>query len=212
VDVPPKSKQYVSRAAIKLEHALDEFGVDVTGYTCADFGCNVGGLTDVLLQRGAAKVYAIDTGYGVLAYKLRTDPRVAVMERTNALYVTPPQRVDLVTIDLAWTPQHVAIPAAMGWLRVPPPSGGGGVGGRIITLVKPHYELSEDEKRSLLRAGRLDHAEAERVFRRILDAMPGWGAKQIAHARSPITGGKSSGRKPGSGNAEFLVLLEPLGT
>ena len=85
-----ESSQFVSRAGLKLEHALREFQLDVTGHVCSDFGCNVGGFTDCLLKRGAAQVYAIDTGYGTLDYRLRTDNRVIVMERTNALHVDPP--------------------------------------------------------------------------------------------------------------------------
>src|SRR5512138_357916 len=96
---------FVSRAGQKLHHALCAFAVDVTGFVCADLGSNTGGFVDCLLQSGAAKVYAIDTGYGVLAWKLRKDPRVVVMERTNALYCEVTQPVDLVTIDVAWTPQ-----------------------------------------------------------------------------------------------------------
>jgi len=197
---------FVSRAGLKLDHALREFQFDVTGLICADFGCNIGGFTDCLLQRGAAKVFSIDTGYGTLAWKLRNDPRVTVMERSNALHAAKPQAagVDLVVIDLAWTPQRLAIPAALKWLK----PGGPGGGGRIITLVKPHYELSEDEKKSLLVEGRLDPAEAERVLQRILAQMPDWGASPLAHTRSPITGGKSS-KRHGSGNIEFLVLAEP---
>ena len=134
---------FVSRAGLKLDHALREFQLDVTGFVCADFGCNVGGFTDCLLQRGAAKVFAIDTGYGALAWTLRNDARVVVMERTNALHAPPPQDVlvDLVVIDLAWTPQRLAIPAALRWLKPD---------ARIVTLVKPHYELDDAEKRELL--------------------------------------------------------------
>jgi 23S rRNA (cytidine1920-2'-O)/16S rRNA (cytidine1409-2'-O)-methyltransferase len=195
-------RQFVSRAGLKLDHALREFRVGVTGHACADFGCNIGGFTDCLLQHGAAKVYAIDTGYGVLAYKLRTDPRVVVLERTNAVHTTPQTAVDLVVIDLAWTPQRHAIPAALRWLKSGPDS-------RIISLVKPHYELDDDERRSLLHDGRLDPVEAERVLNRALAAMPDLGARPLAHTRSPITGGKSS-KRHGSGNVEYLVLLEPL--
>ena len=192
---------FVSRAGLKLDHALREFKFDVTGLTCADFGCNIGGFTDCLLQRGAANVFSIDTGYGTLAWKLRNDSRVVVMERSNALHVTKPQaaRVDLVVIDLAWTPQRLAIPAALKWLQQ---------NGWIITLVKPHYELGEEEKESLLVGGRLDPAEAERVLHRILAQMPEWGARPLKHTLSPITVGKSS-KKHGSGNVEFLVLAEP---
>src|SRR5262245_635720 len=93
---------YVSRGGLKLRHALDEFGVDVKGLACADLGCSTGGFTDCLLQAGAARVYAVDTAYGQLAWKLRQDSRVVVMERTNALYAEPPAPgglVDLVVAD-----------------------------------------------------------------------------------------------------------------
>ena len=110
-------RRFVSRAGEKLEHALKTFDLSVAGLRCADFGCNVGGFTDCMLQRDAGHVLAIDTGYGVLAWKLRSDERVTVMERTNALHADPPaQGVDLVVIDLAWTPQRLALPAARPWL------------------------------------------------------------------------------------------------
>ena len=196
---------FVSRAGLKLDHALREFELDVTGFNCADFGCNVGGFTDCLLQRGAANVHAIDTGYGTLAWTLRNDPRVIVMERTNALHAAPPSTlerlVDLVVIDLAWTPQKHAIPAALKWLA---PTG------RIVTLVKPHYELDAEEKKSMLNDGRLDPRQAERVMQRVVDRMPQWGAEVIAHTRSPITGGKSSRRRSGEGNVEFLVMAKAI--
>src|SRR5438128_543365 len=103
---------FVSRAGQKLQHALATFDIDVTGKACADLGCSTGGFTDCLLQQGAAKVYAIDTGYGVLDWKLRNDPRVIVMERTNAMHVTLPQPVEIVTIDVAWTKQRHILPSA----------------------------------------------------------------------------------------------------
>jgi len=114
--MPDRRGKFVSRAGEKLDAALEAFGVDVAGCVCADFGCNVGGFTDCLLRRGAAKVYAVDTGYGALAWRLRKDPRVVVMERTNALYAPIPEPVDLVAVDVAWTPQKVIVPAAMRWL------------------------------------------------------------------------------------------------
>jgi 23S rRNA (cytidine1920-2'-O)/16S rRNA (cytidine1409-2'-O)-methyltransferase len=200
----PTSPPFVSRAGWKLEHALDSFRVDVTGFTCADFGCNVGGFTDCMLQRGAACVYAIDTGYGTLAYTLRCDERVIVMERTNALHARPPGangRCDLVTIDLAWTPQRLAIPAALRWLKAD---------GRIITLIKPHYELVDDEKDALLVDGRLDHDEAHRITQRVLEQMPALGATVLDQAQSPLTGGKSSRRKRKPGNIEFTALLRAI--
>ncbi|TFG88259.1 MAG: TlyA family RNA methyltransferase, partial [Gemmatimonadales bacterium] len=128
---------FVSRAGRKLAAALDAFGLDVAGAICADFGCNVGGFTDCLLRRRAARVYAVDTGYGALAWTLRTSDRVVVMERTNALHCPVPEPVDLVTIDVGWTPQSRIVPAAMRWLK---PAGGG----RIVSLLKPHYELGRE--------------------------------------------------------------------
>ena len=106
---------FVSRAGLKLEHALQEFNFDVTDMSCADLGCNVGGFTDCLLQRGASNVFAVDTGYGTLAWKLRSDERVTTLERSNALHLEPPELVDLVVIDLGWTPQKLALPAGMKW-------------------------------------------------------------------------------------------------
>lgn len=133
---------FVSRAGQKLDHALTTFALDVAGFVCADLGCNVGGFTDCLLRRGASRVYAVDTGYGVLDYRLRKDPRVVVMERTNALHLHLPQPVQLVCIDVAWTRQHHILPAARQLL---PPF----EQGQIISLIKPHYEADA----RLLRGG-----------------------------------------------------------
>lgn len=199
-------KQFVSRAGLKIDHALETFGVDVTGFICADFGCNIGGFTDCLLARGAARVYAIDTGYGTLDYRLRVDPRVVVMERTNALHVEPAEAVDLVSVDLAWTPQRYALPAALRWLKA---------SGVIVTLVKPHYELDEEEKRALLVDGRLEATEAERVLHRVLEGMRSMGVEAARWTQSPLTGRKSSRKRGGSGvvgsgNIEFMVLARRL--
>ncbi|MBL9031035.1 MAG: TlyA family rRNA (cytidine-2'-O)-methyltransferase [Phycisphaerae bacterium] len=199
---------YVGRGALKLAHALDEFGIGVEGAACADFGCNVGGFTDCLLRRGAARVYAVDTGYGMLAWKLRTDPRVVVMERTNALHAPLPvgatggvegeseAGVGLVAMDMGWTPQRLAVPAGLRWL---------GRSGRIVTLIKPHYELERDE-RGLLRDGVLEESEAERVVRRVVERMPSLGATVLGVTRSPIEGGAGKGNK--RGNAEWLAVLQ----
>src|SRR4029079_18533441 len=108
----PAMAEFVSRAGQKLEHALATFGLDVSGKTCADLGSNTGGFVDCLLKRGAAKIYAIDTGYGALDWKLRKDPRVVVMERTHAMHVTLPDKVGVVTIDVAWTKQRHILPPA----------------------------------------------------------------------------------------------------
>jgi 23S rRNA (cytidine1920-2'-O)/16S rRNA (cytidine1409-2'-O)-methyltransferase len=195
-DAPQK---FVSRAGAKLEHALEEFKLDVTGLRCADFGCNVGGFTDCLLQRGAKHVTAIDTGYGALAWKLRQDPRVETRERTNALHAEAPAGgVDLVVLDLAWTPQRLAIPAALKWLAP---------GGRIITLIKPHYELRDEEKAWLDR-GFLPHERVPGVVTRVEAEMPALGAKVLGSTQSPLVGGKTSKKAGVPGNIEWLTLLE----
>jgi 23S rRNA (cytidine1920-2'-O)/16S rRNA (cytidine1409-2'-O)-methyltransferase len=195
-DAPQK---FVSRAGAKLEHALEDFKLDVTGLRCADFGCNVGGFTDCLLQRGAKHVIAIDTGYGALAWKLRQDPRVETRERTNALHAEAPAGgVDLVVLDLAWTPQRLAIPAALKWLAP---------GGRIITLIKPHYELRDEEKAWLDR-GFLPHERVPGVVTRVEAEMPALGAKVLGSTQSPLVGGKTSKKAGVPGNIEWLTLLE----
>jgi len=195
-DAPQK---FVSRAGAKLEHALEEFKLDVTGLRCADFGCNVGGFTDCLLQCGAKHVTAIDTGYGALAWKLRQDPRVETHERTNALHAEAPAGgVDLVVLDLAWTPQRLAIPAALKWLAP---------GGRIITLIKPHYELRDEEKAWLDR-GFLPHERVPGVVTRVEAEMPALGAKVLGSTQSPLVGGKTSKKAGVPGNIEWLTLLE----
>lgn len=125
---------YVSRAGDKLAFALDHWHIDVKDLICADLGCSTGGFTDCLLQHGAAKVYAVDTAYGILDYKLRLNPKVVVMERTNALHVKLPELVDFISIDVGWTPQRLILPVAKILLKP---------GGQIISLIKPHYEAQK---------------------------------------------------------------------
>ncbi len=185
-----------------MQHALQSFAFPVKGLVAADFGCNVGGFTDVLLRAGAATVFAVDTGYGTLAWRLRQDARVVTMERTNALHAERPEDgVDLVVLDLAWTPQRLAIPAALRWLRP---------GGHIISLVKPHYELRDEEK-SWLVQGFLPHERVPAVVDRVRSEMPALGARVLADTASPITGGKSAKRAGSPGNMEWLMLLAPIG-
>ena len=148
---------FVSRGGLKLAHALDTFALDVTGLACADLGCSTGGFTDCLLQRGARSVVCVDTAYGQLAWKLRQDERTTVMERTNALHADPVEGgIDLVVMDLGWTPQRLAIPAAARWL---------GAGGQVISLIKPHYELSDREGKGAKIV--LDEEQAERVAQEV---------------------------------------------
>jgi 23S rRNA (cytidine1920-2'-O)/16S rRNA (cytidine1409-2'-O)-methyltransferase len=193
---------FVSRGGVKLRHALDELNIDVRGMRCVDLGCSTGGFTDCLLQAGAARVVAVDTGYGVLAYRLRIDPRVLVLERASALHVEIPAGeggVDLAVIDLGWTPQRLAIPAALRWL---------GPGGRILTLVKPHYEAEKLGKAGLLKGGVLEEADAQEIAREVIELMPALGVEVIGSTRSPLSGGKQRSQ----GNAEWLVLARPSST
>ena len=192
---------FVSRAGAKLAHALDAFSVDPTGLRCADFGCNVGGFTDCLLQRNATHVIALDTGYGVLDWTLRNDERVEVRERTNVLHADPPEGgVDLIVADVGWTPQARLLPIALQWLKE---------GGRIISLVKPHYEHSAGQPRDARRSGPLDDETARHELERVIEAVPGLGGRVIDSTESPLRGAKSS-RKKGGGNMEFLMLVEPI--
>lgn len=192
-------RRFVSRAGEKLDHALETFDLDVKDLSCADFGCNVGGFTDCLLKRGARDVVAIDTGYGVLDWTLRSDDRVTVRERTNALHAEPTKPVDLVVIDLAWTPQRLALPVARQWLAE---------GGRVISLIKPHYEL-QGERKGLLEKGFLPPEHAEGVLEDVLEEISTLDFEVLQTTRSPLTGGKSSRRRGVPGNVEFLSMLRP---
>ena len=187
--------RFASRGGEKLHAALNAFGLDVAGLTCADFGANVGGFTDCLLQHGAAKVFAVDTGYGELAWKLRKDERVVVMERTNALYADPPdEKVDLVVIDTAFTPQRLIVPAAARWLTD---------GGNIVSLLKPHYELAKMPNHGKKAPGRvvLDCRQATDICTQTCRELEKTGFTVQATITSPLRGK--------GGNVEFLIHLKP---
>jgi 23S rRNA (cytidine1920-2'-O)/16S rRNA (cytidine1409-2'-O)-methyltransferase len=179
---------YVSRGGQKLEAALRAFGLNVSGFTCVDLGSHVGGFVDCLLRHGAARVYAVEPGYGVLDYRLRRDPRVVVCERTNALEFHCPEPCDLATIDVGWTPQRLIVTAARRMLRP---------GGRAISLIKPQYEAPREWVRGgVLPAGRLDAVLGQ--CRRDLEEL-GWTVQ--SQIQSPIRGH--------GGNVEQLWLLSP---
>jgi 23S rRNA (cytidine1920-2'-O)/16S rRNA (cytidine1409-2'-O)-methyltransferase len=197
VDTGPR---FVSRGGEKLEAALEAFEVRVTGRVCADVGASTGGFTDCLLQRGAARVYAIDVGKGILHWKLRNDPRVVVMEETNARYVESlPEPVSLVTVDASFISLKILLPGVKKWLGA---SQGDKGEGEIIALIKPQFE-----------AGKKDVARGDGVIRDpaihrqvLLDvlsyARQDW--FQIGGLiKSPLLGPK--------GNAEFLVWLGKTG-
>jgi 23S rRNA (cytidine1920-2'-O)/16S rRNA (cytidine1409-2'-O)-methyltransferase len=179
---------YVSRAGHKLANALDAFGIDVSGRDCCDVGASTGGFTDVLLQRGAARVIALDVGYGQLHPKLRDDPRVVVLERTNARHVTElPFAPQLVTCDVSFISVRVALPpvlalAAPGW--------------QALVLVKPQFEASrEDARKGVVR----DPDVHRRVLERIADAALEWGSETRGVVDSGLPGPK--------GNREFVLHL-----
>jgi 23S rRNA (cytidine1920-2'-O)/16S rRNA (cytidine1409-2'-O)-methyltransferase len=203
VDGREKEHGYVSRGALKLLHALRDFGestgLDVRGMVCADFGASTGGFTDCLLRNGAQRVYALDTAYGQLAWSLRNDPRVTVLERTNCLHApVPPDAardggVHLVVADAGWTPQRLLVPAALRWMKPD---------ARLITLIKPHYEV-RDAREKLPPGGVLEEQEARRVVDRVVGLFPTFGARVLGLTRSPITGSAK-----GKGNAEWLALAQ----
>lgn len=175
----------MGKGGLKLAFALGHFGVDVTGLTAVDLGCNVGGFTDALLQAGAAKVYAVDTAYGLLAWKLRNDPRVAVHERTNALHFDPPAAVDLAVADLGWTRQARLLPLFARWLRP---------GGRGLSLIKPQYEAPDQLDKGVLPPERLPY-----VLARVRAECPPE-LRVLGEAQSPVQGS--------GGNVEFWLLVE----
>jgi 23S rRNA (cytidine1920-2'-O)/16S rRNA (cytidine1409-2'-O)-methyltransferase len=182
----PPMKPFVSRGGQKLEHALAAFELDVSGLVCADLGSSTGGFVDCLLRRGAAKVYAVDAGYGGLDWTLRNDSRVVVMERMNAMHVKLPERAGLISIDVAWTRQRHILPSAAALLAP---------GGCVVSLVKLHYEA--DKK--LLRRGRLPREHVHGVFEQVAADIAAAGFVIVAVTQSPITGA--------GGNVELLTWL-----
>ena len=195
---------FVSRGGEKLEAALTAFSVDVRGRVCADVGASTGGFTDCLLQREAARVYAIDVGKGLLHWKLRNDPRVVVMEETNARFVESlPEPVSLVTIDASFISLKILLPVVKGWLALPTPPPfspkmGRDEGGGIIALIKPQFEAGRKEtakNKGVIR----DPAVHRAVLTDVLTfaQSEGFGVRRLI--RSPLLGPK--------GNVEFLAWL-----
>lgn len=185
-----RGPQYVSRGGEKLAHALDELGVDPAGLDCLDVGASTGGFTDVLLQRGAARVIAVDVGYGQLHPRLRDDPRVTVLERTNARALTElPFAPQLVVCDVSFISVRTALPPA---LRLAAP------GWRALVLVKPQFEAGRGD---VGRGGVVrDPLVRARVLHEIARASLGWGARVAGVVDSGLPGPK--------GNREFFLQLE----
>jgi len=179
--------KYASRAGEKLEHGLNYFHINISGLTCADFGSSTGGFVDCLLQAGAKKVYAVETGYGVLDWKLRNDERVIVMERTNAMHVELPEKIDFLTIDTNWTKLDKIIPNALRNLKSD---------GHILALIKPHYEAEP----KMLRKGKLLEDFISEVLNKVKVKLREFGVEVMGEIESPILGKKGK-------NKEFLFYL-----
>ena len=140
IEVRGETCPYVSRGGLKLEKALRDFGVDPTGFVCSDSGASTGGFTDCLLQQGARKVFAIDVGYGQLDWKIRSDPRVVVMERTNIRYVTPDdlgEPLDLSVVDVSFIGLDIVLPAIKALLKPDK--------GQVLCLIKPQFEAGKEK-------------------------------------------------------------------
>ena len=185
---------YVGRGGLKLAHALDAFHVDVTNREALDIGASTGGFTDVLLQRGVARVVALDVGHGQLDWKIRNDPRVVVIEHFNARQLTLadlPARVDFVCIDVSFISLRQILPA-LPPLLLP--------GADVIALVKPQFEAGRDEvRKGIIR----DAAVHARVLEEVTNAAAAVGLARLGADASPITGQK--------GNVEFLLHLRLAG-
>lgn len=189
VDLRADEIPYVSRGGLKLEKALDAFAIDPSGEVALDVGASTGGFTDCLLQRGARRVYAVDVGYGQLAWKLRQDPRVVVIERTNARYLSRaqvPEAVDLASIDVSFISLEKVLPAVIGLLAP---------GGRVITLIKPQFEAGPEHvgKKGVVR----DPVVHRAVLERVLAAAAALGLAPCGLTYSPVRGEE--------GNIEFLA-------
>lgn len=181
---------YVSRGGLKLEAALEAFELNVSGWICLDAGASTGGFTDCLLQKGAALVYAVDVGYGQLAWKLRQDPRVVVYERTNIRYLESlPQQVHFVVIDVSFISLQIVVSAILKFLKK---------GGAIVALIKPQFEVGKGKvgKGGVVR----DPGLHEEVIEKLTVFFKDIGLSPIMTTPSPILGPK--------GNKEFMILLK----
>jgi 23S rRNA (cytidine1920-2'-O)/16S rRNA (cytidine1409-2'-O)-methyltransferase len=190
LEVRGQPHPYVSRGGLKLAHGLDAFVIPVAGRIGLDVGASTGGFTDVLLQRGAERVYAVDVGHGQLAWKLRQDPRVVVLERTNIRDVTAaqvPEPIGLIASDVSFIGLRTALPAALALAAS---------GAHLVALIKPQFEVGKGRvgKGGIVRDPAL-HTEVCETIRGWLEAQPGW--RVLGITDSPIEGA--------DGNREFLI-------
>lgn len=191
LEVRGQDHPWVSRGGLKLAKAIETFSVDPAGLVAIDVGASTGGFTDVLLTHGASRVYAVDVGHGQLAWKLRNDPRVTVLERTNARHLSAaeiPEPVDMVVCDASFIGLEVVLPAAMALTRP---------GAWLVALIKPQFEVGKGRvgKGGVVRDPALHAEVCERIVA-WLAAMPGWQVTGVVE--SPITGPE--------GNKEFLIV------
>ena len=194
VEVRGHALPYVSRGGLKLEKAMKTFPITLAGKTCADIGASTGGFTDCMLQNGASKVYAVDVGYGQLDWKLRSDPRVVCLERTNARYLDHeqiPDELDFASIDVSFISLKLIFPALYGLLRQ---------GGEIACLIKPQFEAGKSHlsKHGIVR----DSKVHKKVCDDISEFASTLGFERGEVISSPITGG--------DGNTEYLIYLRRL--
>ncbi len=192
IEVRGSALKYVSRGGLKLEKAMQTFPIDLTGTICGDIGASTGGFTDCMLQNGASKVYSVDVGYGQLAWKLREDPRVVCMERTNARYLTHeqvPDELDFASVDVSFISLKLILPPLCGILKE---------GGHVACLVKPQFEAGKEKvgKKGVVR----DPAVHLEVLEHFLEHAKESGFTVLGITYSPIRGPE--------GNIEYLGYLE----
>ena len=188
--ITAEQPKYVCRGGLKLEKALDEFEIDPDGLVALDSGLSTGGFTDCLLQRGAHRVYGVDVGYGQVHERIRTDPRVVVMERTNLRYLRPlPKLCDLAVLDLSFISVLKVLPAVAAATRP---------GGRLVVLVKPQFEARRAQigAKGVVRDAKVH----EEVIAKVIEGAGTMGWEYVRHTVSPIKGAKE-------GNTEFLALF-----
>jgi len=192
IEVRGETCPYVSRGGLKLEKALHDFGIDPTGYVCSDSGASTGGFTDCLLQQGAKKVFAIDVGYGQLDWKIRSDPRVVVMERTNVRYVTPEQLgepLDLSVVDVSFISLNIVLPVIKTFLKPGQ--------GQVACLIKPQFEAGKEK------VGKKGVVRDPAIHKDVLDAF----VALVISLDFRILGLTFSPVKGPEGNIEFLGHL-----
>ena len=193
LEVKGRDHPWASRGGLKLAHGFDHFKIDAREKTCLDIGASTGGFTDVLLHAGARRVYAVDVGKGQLAWKLRTDDRVVVLDETNARHLTAaevPEAIDLITCDASFIGLRTVLPAALALVRP---------GARLVALIKPQFEVGPDRvgKGGIVRDPTLHKEACDRVAGWLKDDM-GWTVLGVSE--SPVTGA--------DGNREFLIGAE----